>query len=324
MKTIVAVVSAGLGNRLMGLMACLVIAKKNNAQVLVVWPEGQDCNISFSRLFDINNSLIRPLDKKTAERLTCGPLCKMDPSGPKAKSLPDSNIVPGFPELDKKITEVNYFQGDNKNPLIVDDLKNEDTVFLWPYNFIATESYTRQELVKEVSSLFWELSPSEQVLKRVADFERENNHVIEYCTLHVRRPYTHRKAPELELRKHSSAITSDDEYLEFAELIINHYGEKLFLCSNDPQIEMKAKERFGDSILQFDKVSTMNNDPLAIIDALAEMIIISKSIHTFASSSFSSFGVNIGENPLGYTWISGPQSFEKARSNLMESGVQKR
>ena len=314
MKTIVAVVTSGLGNRLMGLMSCIHIAERENAEVLIVWPEFQDCNIHISKLFDIKGQLISILDEKTAKDIKVGPLYRMAGANTKI-DISQKAIIPGFPELNNKIESIKYFEGTSEEPLITRKIINENNIFLWPFHFIATEYCTRQDMAKGVQSIFWRLMPSREVLRRVEEFEKENSHVKEYLSLHVRRPYFHRKTPEQELI-HSADLISDEDYLKIAELIINKYEKNLFLCSNDPEIEKKAQERFGNSILLFNKNSTMNNNPLAIIDALAEMIIISRSIHAFASSSFSTFGMNIGDNPLGYTWIGTANDFAKATTEL--------
>lgn len=318
MKTIIAIVTAGLGNRLMGLIACQAIAKKIDARVLVVWPEYQDCNVKFTELFTEKSS-VSLLDKETAKNLKNGPVYRMVPHTSPVNLLPPENIIPGFPELDEKIAKINYFHGINDMPLVIDDLRDEETIFVWPYHFIATDSFTREELALKVPPLFWELSPAEQVLNRVKDFERANKVSDDYFTLHVRRPYTHRETPKQEL-KHSAGVNSDEEYLELAGLILKYSGKKLFICSNDPNIEKKAKSMFGKSVLTFEKISTMNNNPLAIIDAMAEMLIISRSVHTFASSSFSTFGANLGKDPLSYTWIEGgkKEHFEKARDDIQK------
>ena len=77
-----------------------------------------------------------------------------------------------------------------------------------------------------------------------------------------------------------------------------------------------AEKELGKSIFRFEKRSTNNTLPEAIVDALAEMIIMSKSTHVFSSSSFYAFGAQLSPDYSGYTWIRNSEDLTKVRHDL--------
>lgn len=288
----------GLGNRLQGLASGLKYANELNIKPSVLWPANIDCNSNIDDLFSSPSVKWAPFNE-ISPSFSFGGEGKLNSlliSMNRGLSL--SNL-PYPRDLIDSITRIEYIE-----PLSCLDYSawsGFDRVIIAPYHYFWAPGMNRNDVEDAFIQLAQQNFVNKHVFLAYTDFINANHGIQSAITVHARRPYTHRETPIEEL-VHNPDRLSNQDYLKICEFAIGTKDEcKVFFCTNSPSLESLVLQTFGSKVIVLPKHSVANDDPLAIQDALVEMLCMSQTSHIIASSSFSACGALLGGKK--YTWI---------------------
>jgi hypothetical protein len=311
------VLTAGLGNRLMGLSAAYNLSSYYQKKLIVHWPAGVDCNILLTELLEIGpdcnievaNHAIKSYDTPKIVYT----MFKENPTLPR-----DPSFSEGFIDSAKKFITIEPYD----NIDIIDAEEDTDILF-WVYNyFLCNDSPTA--LMDSLLGIYRMLNQSKLIPaleSQLTSFLNMHPSIHESIVVHARRPYTHRTDPNDEI--HSVDHLSDNEYVEIVSNILNSNPEKkIFFCSNCQPLEDLIVKMFKESIILFEKETSANDSNLGMINAFIEMLIISKAKFVYASSSFSTVAMSLsGRVGPSFVFFIGPGTAKDAIINKSFSTV---
>jgi hypothetical protein len=268
MKKLICYVTGGLSNRVLHIASCLVYSQFTNRECYLYWPVDDMCGVTFNDLYSNNISTI-------GESFL--------------NSLPENQTEYYSVALDGVVNDFNIYKRTylydkyqrgllkvNQYPQPEND--SENIVFL---NNIFMDTIAKEDNIKVLKSLKFNDNILEIANRFIIDKEI-NKDVI---GVHARG-------------------TDFNTTFEYWERLINRSGcgdKRLFICSDDKELEDRLKNHYTNAIVREDKVYRYDEGKRVglnpMIDAAIDLYILSKTnIQIYSNNStFSMCAKYLGE-----------------------------
>lgn len=264
-KTIISYASGGLGNILLPLASCKLIAKKTNRKLIVCWEPTFACMATFKDLFEedvqviTKNELINLKDIKIY-----GDLHDISFDS----SLFQNNSLNSLKSKFLTLPVLNFNLNDSEQNVIV-------------YHNNILPSLDRNEVINEFKNLTW----NKDFLIKINQLANELNINTDVIGAHVR------------ATDFSEGI---EEYANAITAVLNvQKDKKIFLCSDSEEWEKKLSEMFPENIIirhkkasvvkKNENINTWSNNIFRSIDSVMEAVI---DMHLLSKTSFMVYNKN--------------------------------
>lgn len=260
----------GIGNRIRSIDSILAIPNPNNIPITVIWERTSSLNCTFEKLFQLPPH-VTIVEKEANFQNIIGKLLSTLKKAARKLEIyfPKGYAKYIFEEELQKLRDTNF------------DFKQ-----LFEFNSVYIET---QHRFYSSGKDFQNFVPVKSIQERVDEIARFfSAHTI---GVHIRRTDNQKSIDYSPLHL----------FIESMNKAILEYPDTNFFLATDSLVEeKKLEEKFGEKILVQKNKRLDRNDPLAIQDALVDMLLLSKTKMILGSfwSSFSDTAAKIGKIDL--------------------------
>lgn len=264
-KTIISYASGGLGNILLPLASCKLIAKKTNRKLIVCWEPTFACMATFQDLFEEDVQVITKNELMNFKDVKIyGDLHDISFDS----SLFNNNSLNSLKSKFLTLPVPNFNINDNEQNVIV-------------YHNNILPSLDKNEVIQEFKNLLWN-----------KDFLTKINELVNELHIDTNVIGAHVRATDFSegIQEYANAITA----------VLNvRKDKKIFLCSDSEEWEKKLLEMFPDNIIirpkkasvvkRNENIGTWSNNIFRSTDSVIEAVI---DMHLLSKTSFMIYNKN--------------------------------
>lgn len=268
---ILVVPDSGLSNRMRAVVSATWLARACGREAVIVWHRYSGCNASLSDIFDTS---VLPAHIIEPSALTYELLYDL----PRKKNLFLPKILAPLKFKHRFYDAVNLapYYDDGKALLKLVNDSRGDILFLSGCEFYDfPKEYFRQVI-----------HPSQVVYNRATEIL--GSHQQPKYSIQIRRT-DHRKAID------------ESPLSVFIDTIRQLDDAPFFLATDDDKVKIRLVAEFGDRVI-YNGATASRSTPQGMIDAMAEIVIMSRCEHIYGSSgsSFPELASWLGDTPLTY------------------------